>query len=103
MEEDANGSQENSGKLFSVSSVAGKKLYRRGDFAESQIANLDVYLSKKVQKVIKLHHTVNTLHELLCFIISSQVGLFPDVLERRVLRHLEKRDYVRPSCLANHL
>lgn len=52
MEEDANGSQESNGKLFNASSVAGKKLYRRGDFAESQIANLDVYLLKKVEKVI---------------------------------------------------
>ncbi|RWR83010.1 hypothetical protein CKAN_01175000 [Cinnamomum micranthum f. kanehirae] len=69
VEEDANGSQESNGKLFNASSVAGKKLYRRGDFADSQIANLDVYLLKKV-------------------------GLFPDVLERRVLQHLEKGDHV---------
>lgn len=69
VEEDANDSQGINGKLFDASSVAGKKLYKRGDFAESRIANLDVYLSKKV-------------------------GLFPDVLERRVSQHLQKGDYV---------
>ncbi|KAK9163402.1 hypothetical protein Syun_004304 [Stephania yunnanensis] len=65
VEEDAN----NKGHLYEASSEAGKKLYRRGDFAESQIANLDVYLLKKV-------------------------GLFPDLLERKVMQHFEKGDHV---------
>ncbi|XP_058080516.1 protein IN CHLOROPLAST ATPASE BIOGENESIS, chloroplastic-like isoform X2 [Magnolia sinica] len=69
VEEDANNSQESNDKLFDASSIAGEKLYRRGDYAESKIANLDVYLSKKV-------------------------GFFPDVLERKVVEHLEKGDHV---------
>ncbi|CAN6286009.1 unnamed protein product [Urochloa humidicola] len=48
---------------------AGEILYTKGDFKESQLADLDVYLLKKV-------------------------GLFPDVIERKTLRHLEKGDNV---------
>ncbi|KAK8568185.1 hypothetical protein V6N13_106119 [Hibiscus sabdariffa] len=69
VEEDANGSHESDGELFHASSEAGKKLYTRGDFAESQISNLDSYLLKKV-------------------------GLFPDLLERKVMRHFEEGDQV---------
>ncbi|KAK6946089.1 hypothetical protein RJ641_013633 [Dillenia turbinata] len=69
VEEDARNSNEKRAELFDASSDAGEKLYKKGDFAESQIANLDVYLLKKV-------------------------GLFPDVLERKVKQHLENRDHV---------
>ncbi|RVW61225.1 hypothetical protein CK203_020497 [Vitis vinifera] len=69
VEEDANNSHETNGELFHASSEAGKKLYRMGDFADSQIANIDVYLLKKV-------------------------GLFPDVLERKIMRHFEEGDDV---------
>ncbi|CAL4912152.1 unnamed protein product [Urochloa decumbens] len=48
---------------------AGENLYTKGDFKESQLADLDAYLLKKV-------------------------GLFPDVIERKTLRHLEKGDNV---------
>ncbi|KAG2555346.1 protein IN CHLOROPLAST ATPASE BIOGENESIS, chloroplastic-like [Panicum virgatum] len=48
---------------------AGENLYTKGDFKGSQLADLDVYLLKKV-------------------------GLFPDVIERKTLRHLEKGDNV---------
>ncbi|RLN18523.1 uncharacterized protein C2845_PM02G40150 [Panicum miliaceum] len=48
---------------------AGENLYTKGDFKESQLANLDVYLLKKV-------------------------GLFPDVIERKTLHHLGKGDNV---------
>ncbi|XP_043805166.1 protein IN CHLOROPLAST ATPASE BIOGENESIS, chloroplastic isoform X2 [Manihot esculenta] len=51
------------------SADAGASLYTRGDFAKSQISDLDAYLLRKV-------------------------GLFPDVLERKVIHHLEKGDYV---------
>ncbi|KAK9288979.1 hypothetical protein L1049_017450 [Liquidambar formosana] len=61
VEEDATDSH---GELYDASSDAGKKFYRRGDFSESLMANLDIYLLKKV-------------------------GLFPDVLERKVKRHFE--------------
>ncbi|KAK6253528.1 hypothetical protein QUC31_015248 [Theobroma cacao] len=67
VEEDVHGSN---GELFHASSEAGKKLYTRGDFAESQISSLDVYILKKV-------------------------GLFPDVLEHKVMRHFEEGDQVR--------
>ncbi|XP_044488983.1 protein IN CHLOROPLAST ATPASE BIOGENESIS, chloroplastic-like isoform X2 [Mangifera indica] len=69
VEEDVHLSQESNGELFQAASEAGKKLYRRGDFAESQIKSLDSYLLKKV-------------------------GLFPDVLERKVMRHFEQGDHV---------
>ncbi|GMI88256.1 Protein in chloroplast Atpase Biogenesis [Hibiscus trionum] len=69
VEEDANGSHGSNGELFHASSEAGKKLYTRGDFAESQISSLDIYLLKKV-------------------------GLFPDLLERKVMRHFEEGDQV---------
>ncbi|KAF8410092.1 hypothetical protein HHK36_002614 [Tetracentron sinense] len=67
-EEDAD-CQESNGELFHASSEAGKKLYKRGDFTESHITNLDIYLLKKV-------------------------GLFPDVLERKVMHHFEEGDHV---------
>ncbi|XP_061958494.1 protein IN CHLOROPLAST ATPASE BIOGENESIS, chloroplastic isoform X3 [Populus nigra] len=69
VEEDANNFNESDGELFHAASDVGEKLYRRGDFAESQIANLDGYLLK-------------------------EVGLFPDVLERKVARHFEQGDHV---------
>lgn len=69
IEADIDNSSEYSDELFDASAEVGKKLYRRGDFAETQIANLDVYLLKKV-------------------------GLFPDVLERKVMRHFANEDHV---------
>ncbi|KAJ4716290.1 putative Cyclin delta-3 [Melia azedarach] len=69
VEEDAHHVEESNGELFHASSEAGKKLYRMGDFAESRISNLDSFL-------------------------LSKVGLFPDVLERKVRRHFEEGDHV---------
>ncbi|KAJ6832305.1 uncharacterized protein M6B38_346290 [Iris pallida] len=69
VEEDANNSQRSNGKLWDVSSEVGGKIYKKGDLVESGIDDLDIYLLKKV-------------------------GLFPDVLERKVSRHLEKGDHV---------
>ncbi|KAI9088952.1 hypothetical protein K1719_029231 [Acacia pycnantha] len=69
VEEDAKNSQERNDELFIVSADAGKKLYQKGDFAESKISNLDIYLLKKV-------------------------GLFPDIIERKVMRHFEEGDHV---------
>lgn len=69
VEEDAKSLDEGQSVLFDASSEAGMKLYRKGDFAESQITNLDSYLLKKV-------------------------GLFPDVLERKVKRHFDDGDNV---------
>lgn len=48
VEEDAKNSQERNEAVFNASADAAKKLYRTGDFAESGISNLDVYLLKKV-------------------------------------------------------
>ncbi|XP_042470367.1 protein IN CHLOROPLAST ATPASE BIOGENESIS, chloroplastic-like [Zingiber officinale] len=67
VEEDAN--VENSNKLWDASAEAGQKLYKKDDLSESGIADLDIYLLKKV-------------------------GLFPDVIERKISRHLEKGDQV---------
>lgn len=50
VEEDADESHGSNGELFHASSEAGKKLYTRGDFAESKISNLDGYLLKKVHE-----------------------------------------------------
>lgn len=47
MEEDAS-SPEKSDALFRASDGAGEKLYKRGDFAASQVSTLDIYLLKKV-------------------------------------------------------
>ncbi|PON67163.1 Cyclin [Trema orientale] len=69
VEVDAKNASEDGDELFHASADVGEKLYKRGDFAKSQISNLDVYLLK-------------------------QVGLFPDVLERKVMRHFEEGDQV---------
>ncbi|KDO59760.1 hypothetical protein CISIN_1g019515mg [Citrus sinensis] len=69
VEEDAHHLEENNSELYDASSEAGKKLYQRGDFAESNITNLDSYL-------------------------LSKVGLFPDVLEHKVTQHFEQGDHV---------
>ncbi|KAG0454802.1 hypothetical protein HPP92_023751 [Vanilla planifolia] len=68
-EEDAKGLHRNNEKLWEVADSVGKELYRKGGFLESGIADLDVYLLKKV-------------------------GVFPDVLERKIACYLEKGDYV---------
>uniref|UniRef100_A0A0D9VNH1 Uncharacterized protein n=1 Tax=Leersia perrieri TaxID=77586 RepID=A0A0D9VNH1_9ORYZ len=60
---------DNADDLWSAVGDAGKNLYTKGDFKESQMADLDAYLLKKV-------------------------GLFPDVIERKTSRHFEKGDYV---------
>ncbi|KAG6605211.1 Protein IN CHLOROPLAST ATPASE BIOGENESIS, chloroplastic, partial [Cucurbita argyrosperma subsp. sororia] len=69
VEEDAKGSGELNDELFLAAADAGQKLYERGDFAESQIKNIDGYLLKKV-------------------------GIFPDIIERKILRHFEEGDLV---------
>ncbi|OAY33748.1 protein IN CHLOROPLAST ATPASE BIOGENESIS, chloroplastic isoform X1 [Manihot esculenta] len=69
VEEDAKKSREGNNNIFHAAADAGASLYTRGDFAKSQISDLDAYLLRKV-------------------------GLFPDVLERKVIHHLEKGDYV---------
>ncbi|XP_039127825.1 protein IN CHLOROPLAST ATPASE BIOGENESIS, chloroplastic [Dioscorea cayenensis subsp. rotundata] len=69
VEEDANVAKGSINKLCDATSDAGKKLYTKGDFMESSITDLDVYILKKV-------------------------GLFPDVIERKVARHFEKGDHV---------
>ncbi|XP_065857952.1 protein IN CHLOROPLAST ATPASE BIOGENESIS, chloroplastic-like isoform X2 [Euphorbia lathyris] len=69
VEEDAKMTSKCKEELLCAAADAGENLYTMGDFAESKISDLDVYLIKKV-------------------------GLFPDVLERRAMRHLAKRDHL---------
>ncbi|PWA69129.1 hypothetical protein CTI12_AA299490 [Artemisia annua] len=69
VEEDAKGSTEGIDELFNASGEVGEKLYTKGDFAKSRNPNLNVYLLQKV-------------------------GLFPDILERKVMDHFEKGDDV---------
>ena len=53
VEEDALSKDDKENMIFDASSEAGKKLYKKGDFADSQTPNLDTYLLKKVTKQIK--------------------------------------------------
>lgn len=53
VEEDALSKDDKENMIFDASSEAGKILYKKGDFADSQIPNLDTYLLKKVTKQIK--------------------------------------------------
>ncbi|XP_074377733.1 protein IN CHLOROPLAST ATPASE BIOGENESIS, chloroplastic-like isoform X2 [Apium graveolens] len=69
VEEDANISEGSNSELFEASADAGIKLYKKGDLARSQYSSLDVYLLRKV-------------------------GLFPDLLERKVMKDFEKGDLV---------
>ncbi|KAL3646303.1 hypothetical protein CASFOL_011483 [Castilleja foliolosa] len=69
VEEDAKNSQERINELFYASSDADNTFYEKGDFAASQISSMETYLLKKV-------------------------GLFPDVIERRVKQHFDKGDNV---------
>lgn len=73
MEEDAESSAAGKEALLYASADAGIKIYEKGDFAASQIANMDTYLLKNV-------------------------GLFPDILERKMKHHLDKGDTVREYC-----
>lgn len=69
VEEDADDAQLTRGGLWEASAQAGGKLYKKGDFAESEIGDLDSYILKKV-------------------------GLFPDILERKVAQHFERGDQI---------
>ncbi|CAN8284005.1 unnamed protein product [Cochlearia groenlandica] len=69
VEEDVSKSEESSKEIFDAAAEAGKKLYSKGDFSRSGLMDLDVYLLRKV-------------------------GLFPDSLERKVVRHIENGDHV---------
>ncbi|KAK4488398.1 hypothetical protein RD792_004161 [Penstemon davidsonii] len=69
VEEDAKESQERNEELFNASADSEKKFYEKGDFAASQISNIESYLLKKV-------------------------GLFPDIIERKVKQHFDKGDHV---------
>ncbi|GAB4848993.1 hypothetical protein Ancab_003806 [Ancistrocladus abbreviatus] len=69
VEEDILNPMDSSRELHNASGDVGKILYRKGYFAESKIPNLDAYLLRKV-------------------------GLFPDILERKVLQYLRRGDHV---------
>uniref|UniRef100_M4FDM6 Uncharacterized protein n=1 Tax=Brassica campestris TaxID=3711 RepID=M4FDM6_BRACM len=68
VEEDISKPEESSQVIFDAAGEAGKKLYSKGDFARSELMDLDLYLLRKV-------------------------GLFPDSLERKVIRHIENGDH----------
>ncbi|GAA0152113.1 hypothetical protein LIER_10673 [Lithospermum erythrorhizon] len=69
VEEDVNHSSAGNDDIFTASADAAQIWYKKGDFASSGISNLDVYLLKKV-------------------------GLFPDILERKIIQHFKKGDQV---------
>uniref|UniRef100_A0A7N0V872 Uncharacterized protein n=2 Tax=Kalanchoe fedtschenkoi TaxID=63787 RepID=A0A7N0V872_KALFE len=76
VEEDVNSSLKSKPELFEVSTGFGKNFYKKGDFAKSQISNIDDYLLRKV-------------------------GLFPDVLERKVMHYYEKGDHISALVTAD--
>ncbi|XP_074275539.1 protein IN CHLOROPLAST ATPASE BIOGENESIS, chloroplastic-like [Silene latifolia] len=69
VEEDVSSQDDGKNVLFDASLEAGEKLYKKGDYTDSQTPNLDSYLLK-------------------------MVGLFPDILERKVMRHFDDGDHV---------
>ncbi|KAL8168281.1 hypothetical protein V2J09_009780 [Rumex salicifolius] len=69
VEEDALNCKESPTTLYDCSAEAGKKLYVKGDFANLDMLDLDAYLLRKV-------------------------GMFPDVLERKIRQHLDRGDVV---------
>lgn len=48
MEEDISKPEESSQVIFDAAGEAGKKLYSKGDFARSELMDLDLYLLRKV-------------------------------------------------------
>ncbi|KAK1589564.1 hypothetical protein Q3G72_035315 [Acer saccharum] len=69
VEEDANNCLEGIDKIFRAVGEAGEKLYKKGDFIKWKNSDIDVYLLR-------------------------QVGLFPDVIERKMMHHFAKGDHV---------
>lgn len=93
VEEDVKNSQEKNEELFYASADVGNKFYEKGDFAASQISSLETYLLKKVaQRETYLIVNCSWFNKAL---ILYQVGLFPDILERKVKQHFDKGDHVR--------
>ncbi|KAJ0984349.1 hypothetical protein J5N97_002705 [Dioscorea zingiberensis] len=52
VEEDADSAKEHVDNLWDAASDAGEKLYTKGDFPESGITDLDVYLLKKLLRFL---------------------------------------------------
>lgn len=48
VEEDISKPEESSQEIFDAAGEAGKKLYSKGDFARSELMDLDLYLLRKV-------------------------------------------------------
>ncbi|CAI5472362.1 unnamed protein product [Closterium sp. Yama58-4] len=73
VEEDVGGQEGSAeggtGRVGEAAGEEGRRLYSRGDFAAAKAKSLDAYLTTKV-------------------------GMFPDVLERLALRHLEHGDQI---------
>ncbi|KAL1212205.1 Protein IN CHLOROPLAST ATPASE BIOGENESIS [Cardamine amara subsp. amara] len=79
VEEDVSKPEESSQEIFDAAGEVGKKLYRKGNFALSTMSrhmDLDAYLLR-------------------------MVGLFPDSLERKVIRHIENGDHVSAFVAAD--
>ncbi|CAI7840764.1 unnamed protein product, partial [Closterium sp. NIES-54] len=105
-----------SGRVGEAAGEEGRRLYSPGDFAAAKAKSLDAYLTTKVcvKPVLcssalspSLHFQLP--HSIFSFVLSLnfhpcvpsplhewcwQVGMFPDVLERLALRHLEQGDQV---------
>lgn len=70
VEEDAKASGESNEELFHASGDVGEKLYKKGDFAKSQISKLDIYLLRKVRKIC-IDFVVLLL---LCFLLLKKLN-----------------------------
>ncbi|KAL9229775.1 hypothetical protein vseg_005207 [Gypsophila vaccaria] len=69
VEEDVSGPKCGNKELFHASGIAGTKLYEEGTFKKSEMPNLDTYLLRKV-------------------------GLFPDIVERKINQYLEQGNHI---------
>lgn len=70
VEEDAKHAGESNEEIFHVSGDAGEKLYKKGDFAKSQIPKLDIYILRNVWKIYIVISLI-CLSASLCPIINS--------------------------------
>jgi len=86
VEEEANNSPESNDELFHASADAGEKLYRKGDYAKSQISNLDVYLLRKVPK--------GSLNLYLTIVVNMALILFLKLVYFKIL-NLDNNFFIR--------
>ncbi|GAY50308.1 hypothetical protein CUMW_125590 [Citrus unshiu] len=91
VEEDAKNLLESSGMLFHVAAEAGEKLYKKGNFAKSQISDIDVYLLRKVSALVTGEFYTKKEH----FPGFARPFVFNAEILLKVGRNLEAKDAAR--------